>query len=315
MEDRSFEELFNESLKEENTLEKTVTGKIINITKKGEIFVDLGYKSDGLITKEEYSYDENKNPNDEFKIGDEITADVIRKNDELGSVFLSYKRYKRREEAKKEKELRIKQAKERQLKKQEIEKQKAEKARNIEEFWDNLKIGTKYTGTISKILDYGLFVDLGLVTGLLHISEISWDKEVKLNDEFNIGDEIDVKIKSFNRDDKKISLEYPLKGENPWYAAIEKYNITDIVTGKITKFAPFGAFVEIEKGVEGLVHISEITGQKRITKPEEVLALGQTVNAKIIDINKEKCKIGLSIRELEGTSREYGYENYINNKT
>ena len=87
--------------------------------------------------------------------------------------------------------------------------------------------------------------------------------------------------------------------------------MTDIVTCKVSKFATFGAFLEIEKGLEGLVHNSEITGLKRVAKPEDVLQLGQTVNAKIINIDKEKLKIGLSIKELEGTSAEYGYEDYI----
>ena len=106
-------------------------------------------------------------------------------------------------------------------------------------------------------------------------------------------------------------MEYPEKGENPWFTLANKYEINDIVTCRVVKFAPFGAFIEIEKGLEGLVHNSEITGLKRVAKPEDVLQIGQTVNAKIINIDKEKMKIGLSIKELEGTSAEYGYEEYI----
>ena len=102
-----------------------------------------------------------------------------------------------------------------------------------------------------------------------------------------------------------------VKGENPWFALADKYKINDIVTCKVVKFASFGAFVEIEKGLEGLVHNSEITSLKRVVKPEEELQLGQTINAKIIDIDKERLKIGLSIKEIEGTSAEYGYEEYI----
>ena len=90
-----------------------------------------------------------------------------------------------------------------------------------------------------------------------------------------------------------------------------KYNVNDIVTCKVVKFAPFGAFVELEKGLEGLVHNSEITGLRRVVKPEDELQLGQMVNAKIINIDREKLKIGLTIKELEGTSSEYGYEEYI----
>ena len=313
MEEKSFEELYNESLNTKR-FDKTVTGNVIQVSSKGEIFVDFGYKADGIIPKCEYSDDETKNPKNEFKPGDTITADVLKWNDGLGNVLLSYKKYRRREEAKKEKELRIQKAKEREIKKQEREKQKAERAKNIEEFWNNLKPGEVFTGTVSKIADYGLFVDLGLVKGLLHISEILWDKEEKLEGKFEVGDEIEVKIKSFNKEEGKMALEYPLKPENPWFTLIDKYKVNDIVTCKVVKFAPFGAFVEIEKGLEGLVHNSEITSLKRVVKPEDELQLGQMVNAKIINIDKEKCKIGLSIKELEGTSAEYGYEDFIKNK-
>ncbi len=303
MEEESFEKLYNESLNEKR-FDKRITGTVIQISRKGEIFVDFKYKADGIIPKSEYSDDESKNPKDEFKPGDKITADVLKWNDGLGNVLLSYKKYKRGEDAKREKELKIKRA-------EEIKRQKIERAKNLEEFWNNIQIGKTYTGTITKIADYGVFVDLGLVTGLAHKSELVWDKNEKLEDKFKIGDEIEVKIKDFNKEEKRISLEYPLKGENPWLALANKYNVNDIVTCKVVKFAPFGAFVELEKGLEGLVHNSEITGLRRVVKPEDELKLGQTVNAKIINIDKEKLKIGLTIKELEGTSSEYGYEEYI----
>ncbi len=306
MEEKSFEELFNESLNEKK-FDKTITGKVIEVSSKGEIFVDFGYKADGIIPLKEYSDDENKNPKDEFKPGDDITADVLKWNDGLGNVLLSYKRVQRRKQIKEEKERKIREIKER-------EERKAARAKSIKEFWDNVKVGNAYTGTVSKIAEYGLFIDLGAVKGLLHISEILWNKDEKLEDKFEINDVIEVKIKSFDKEENKISLSYPLKGENPWFALANKYNINDIVTCRVIKFAPFGAFLEIEKGLEGLVHNSEITGLKRVTKPEEELELGQMVNAKIINIDKEKCKIGLSIKELEGTSNEYGYEEHINNK-
>ena len=313
MEEKSFEELYNESLNEKR-FDKTVTGTVIGISSKGEIFVDFGYKADGIIPKAEYSDDETKNPKDEFKSGDIITADVLKWNDGLGNVLLSYKKLKRRENAIKEKEARIERAKQREIEKQKREEEKLERAKNIEEFWNNLKVGETFNGTISKIADYGMFIDLGLVRGLLHISEVLWNKEEKLEDKFQIGDEIEVKVKSFDKQEGKIALEYPEKPENPWFTLVDKYKLNDIVTCKVTKFTAFGAFVEIEKGLEGLVHNSEITSLKRVVKPEDELELGQTVNAKIINIDKEKCKIGLSIKELEGTSAEFGYEEYINNK-
>lgn len=303
MEEESFEKLYNESLNEKR-FDKRITGTVIQISRKGEIFVDFKYKADGIIPKSEYSDDESKNPKDEFKPGDKITADVLKWNDGLGNVLLSYKKYKKEEDARREKELKIQHV-------EEIKKQKIERAKNLEEFWNNIQIGKTYTGTITKIADYGVFVNLGLVTGLAHKSELVWDKNEKLEDKFKIGDEIEVKIKDFNKDEKRISLEYPLKGENPWFAIANKYNVNDIVTCKVVKFAPFGAFVELEKGLEGLVHNSEITGLRRVVKPEDELQLGQMVNAKIINIDKEKLKIGLTIKELEGTSSQYGYEEYI----
>ena len=306
MTEKNLEELYTESLNVKK-FDKTVTGTVIQISSKGEIFVDFKYKADGIIPKSEYSDDANKDPKIEFKPGDTITADVLKWNDGEGNVLLSYKKYKRREDIKKEQALKIKQAEER-------EKQKIERAKNIQEFWDNIEIGKTYIGTISKIADYGIFVDLGVVSGLAHISELLWDKNQKLEDKFNINDEIEVNIKSFNKEERKIALEYPLKGENPWLSLAQKYKINDIVTCKVVKFAPFGAFLEIEKGLEGLVHNSEITALKRVIKPEDELEIGQIINAKIINIDKEKLKIGLSIKELEGTSAEYGYEEYINTK-
>ena len=306
MEEKTFEELYNDSLKNKKN-DKTVTGTVIQVSSKGEIYVDFGYKSDGIISKKEYSDDENKNPNEEFKSGDKIIADVLKWNDGLGNVVLSYKSYRKREDKKIERELKIKQAEER-------EKQKQEKIKNIEDFWNNIKVGKLYVGNISKITDYGVFVDLGGVTGLAHISELFWDKDEKIENKFNLNDSMEVKIKSFSKEEKRISLEYPLKGENPWFTLANKYNINDVVTCKVVKFAPFGAFLEIEKGLEGLVHNSEITTLKRVMKPEDELEIGQKINAKIINIDKEKLKIGLSIKELEGTSSEYGYEEYINSK-
>ncbi len=306
MEEKSFKELYNETLSNKK-FDKTITGKVISISSKGEIFVDFGYKADGIIPLSEYSDNENKNPKEEFKEGDTISADVVKWNDGYGNVLLSYKRLKNREEYKLQKERKIQEAEKRKQEKEQFTKNKAS-------FWDNIKVGNTYLGTISKIENYGLFIDLQFARGLLHISEITWDKETKLSEKFSINEQIEVTVKSFDKDAQKIEFSYPLKGENPWYEIVSKYNINDIVTCKVVKFAPFGAFVQIEPGFEGLVHNSEITSLKRVTKPDEELKIGQIVNAKIINIDKEKCKIGLSIKELEGTSSEYGYEEYINSK-
>lgn len=180
-----------------------------------------------------------------------------------------------------------------------VERQEREK-----EFWDNVEVGKEYEGIITSISTYGAFVDLGAVQGLLHVSEITWEKNANPRELLNVGEKIKVIVKAFDKENKRIMLVYKEKGPNPWNEIDEKYKVGDIVTVKVVKFMNFGAFVELEYGIEGLVHISQIS-EKRITKPEEVLKIGQKVNAKIIELDKENRKIELSIRELEGTSDEY----------
>lgn len=306
MQEKNIEDLYNETF-ELNKNKKTITGTVIQVSSNGEIYVDFQYKADGIIPKMEYSENTNEDPRNEFNSGDVITADVLKWNDGFGNVLLSYKRYKQREKLKNAKAMKIKQSKERKI-------QQQEKIRSIEEFWKNIEVGKKYRGLISKITDYGIFVNLGGVTGLAHISELVWNKNEKLENIFKINDEILVQIKSFNKNERKISLKYPEKGENPWILLADKYRVNDIVTCKVSKLTSFGAFLEIEEGLEGLVHNSEITSLRKVVKPEEELKLGQLVNAKIITLDKEKLKINLSIKELEGTSSQYGYEEFISKK-
>ena len=167
-----------------------------------------------------------------------------------------------------------------------------------------MKVGKTYTGTVNSISEYGAFIDIdGIVQGLLHISEMTWERDKKPKDILEVGQEVKVKIKEVDKENKRIKLIYDKKGPDPWDKIDEKYKVSDVVNVKILNFVPFGAFVKIEKGIEGLVHISQIC-EKRITKPDEVLKIGQKVNAKIISIDKENKKIELSIRELEGTSNE-----------
>ena len=363
MDNMSFEELLNQTLKEIK-IGQTVTGNIININSQGEIFVDLGYKADGIIPRNEFSFNENDDPRDSFKVGDRITADVVKLNDGLGNVLLSYKKanskiVKQDFESKVKnnyvftekvtsvndnglivdyKGIRIfiplslsavpRDAKLEDYKGKEVTFRVIEyneQARKIigsvkaildeqkhtkeSEFWNNIEVGKLYKGTVTSLSSYGAFVDIdGVIQGLLHISGMTWERDKKPEDILKVGQEIKVKVLEFDKENKRLKLEYDKKGANPWDKFAEKYNVNDIVTVKVANLMPFGAFVKIDKGIEGLVHISQIS-EKRITRPEEVLKVGQKVNAKIINIDLENKKIELSIRELEGTSNELVEEN------
>ena len=167
----------------------------------------------------------------------------------------------------------------------------------VEEFWANIEEGKQYTGTVRSLTTYGAFVDLGGVDGMVHVSELSWRPIKHPSAVVAVGDEITVFVKSFDKETKRISLGYKTDDTNPWLLFTNSYNVGDVVSVKIVNMMPFGAFAEIMDGVDGLIHISKIAN-KRISKPADVLELGQVVDAKIIEIDNEKQKISLSIRAL-----------------
>lgn len=354
----TFEELLNQTLKEVK-VGQTITGNVIEVTSKGEVFIDIGYKADGIIPANEYMLNAGETVNTKFELGDRISAVVLRLNDGLGNVLLSYNKA-RKEIDTKEFESKVNnnaifksivtdvndkglivnfntirifiplslsgipksidahtyKGKEVSYKvieynpetnriigsvKQLLDEEKEAKSK---EFWNNIAVDKMYTGVVTSISEYGAFVDLdGVVQGLLHISEMTWERDKKPKDIVSVGEEIKVRVKELDKENKRIKLIYDKKGPDPWSKVEEKYKVSDVVNVKVSNFAPFGAFVKIEKGIEGLIHISQIC-QKRITKPEEVLKEGQKVNAKIISIDAENKKIELSIREIEGTSDE-----------
>lgn len=172
------------------------------------------------------------------------------------------------------------------------EKRNAEKA-----FWDSIEEGKKFTGKVKSITSFGAFVDLGGVDGMIHVSELSWKRNCKPSDVVSVGDVVDVYVKSFDLEKKKISLGYKTEESNPWYIFTHTYSVGDIVQAKIVSMMPFGAFAEIIDGVDGLIHNSQIS-MTRVSKPADVLEIGQTVDAKIVDIDMEKQKVNLSIRVL-----------------
>ncbi len=166
-----------------------------------------------------------------------------------------------------------------------------------EEFWANAEVGKVYTGKVKSIMDFGAFVDLGGVDGLVHISELSWGRIKHPSEVLSVGQDVEVYIKAIDEEKKKISLGYRKEADNPWNIIKEKYNVGDVVKVKIVRLVPFGAFAEIIPFVDGLIHISQIANQ-RIAKPSSVLSIGQEVDAKITEIDLEKKKISLSIKVL-----------------
>jgi len=168
---------------------------------------------------------------------------------------------------------------------------------NQEKIWAEIENGKKYHGTVKSLTSYGAFVDIGGVDGMVHVSELSWNRIKTPADVVKVGDEIDVYVISFDPEKKKISLGYKTAEMNPWNQFMTNYAIGDVVDAKVVKLMTFGAFAEILPGVDGLIHISQIA-DKRIGKPEDVLAEGQDVKVKITDVDAENKRISLSIRAL-----------------
>ncbi|MCR5481513.1 MAG: bifunctional 4-hydroxy-3-methylbut-2-enyl diphosphate reductase/30S ribosomal protein S1 [Clostridia bacterium] len=171
-----------------------------------------------------------------------------------------------------------------------------ERAKKIEEIWSKLNVGDVVEGTIMRFTDYGAFVDVGGIDGLLHISEISWGKLKHPQEVLSIGQKIQVKVLSMNAEKGKISLGMKQNKPEPWSVIDENYQIGQVVAGKVVQIKEYGAFVELEPGLDGLVHISEVA-HKRVTNINDELQVGQEVSAKILDIDKERKRISLSIKE------------------
>ena len=184
--------------------------------------------------------------------------------------------------------------------------QEARKAA-AEKIWSTIEVGNEYEGTVKSLTSYGAFVDIGGVDGMVHISELSWGRIKHPSEVVNVGDKVKVFVIGLDKENKKISLGYKREEDNPWNIFKSKYSVGDTAEVKILKFMPFGAFAEIVPGVDGLIHISQIADH-RIAKPEDVLEVGQMVNAKIIDINDEKKKVSLSIRALLMEEEQYDEE-------
>ena len=354
MSELSFEQMLEESLKTIRNGE-VVEGTVIDV-KEDEIILNIGYKADGILTKNEYSNDSSIDLTTVVKPGDTMEVKVLKVNDGEGQVLLTYKRLaaekgnKRLEEAFENKEVLkakvsqvlngglsvvidearvfipaslVSDTYEKDLSKyadQEIEfvitefnprrrriigdrKQLvvAEKAKLQEELFSRINVGDVVTGVVKNVTDFGAFIDLGGADGLLHISEMSWGRVENPKKVFKVGDEIEVLIKDIKGD--KIALSLKFEDKNPWLTADEKYAVGNVVEGKVARMTDFGAFVELEPGVDALLHVSQISRQ-HVEKPADVLSIGQVITAKVVDFNGEDKKISLSMKALEAPAEE-----------
>lgn len=240
---------------------KLYTGTVKSLTKFGA-FVDLG-GVDGLIHISELSPLRISHPSEVVKVGDKIDVYIKELDREKNRISLV----------------------------RELKEVKAA------EFWDNAEVGKKYTGIVKSITPFGAFVDLGGVDGLVHISELSWNRIKHPSEVVKVGDMLDVYIKDLDREKGKVSLGYKKEEDSPWVKATKDLKVGDVIKVKIVRILPFGAFAEVAEYVDGLIHISQISN-KRINKPSDVLAIGDEVEAKVIEINDETKQIGLSMKAL-----------------
>ncbi len=349
MSELTFEQMLDASLKTIHAGE-VVEGTVIDV-KPEEAVLNIGYKSDGILTRNEYSNDSNLDLTTIVKPGDTMEVKVLKVNDGEGQVLLTYKRLaadrgnKRIEEAYNNHEVLtakvtqvldgglivvveevrifipaslVSDTYEKDLTKydgQEIEfviseynpkrrryigdrKQLivAKKAELQAELFARIHEGDVVEGVVKNVTDFGAFVDLGGADGLLHISEMSWGRIEHPKKVFKVGEKLTVLIKEING--SKIALSLKFEDQNPWKDASEKYAIGNVVTGKVARMTDFGAFVELEPGIDALLHVSQIS-KEHVEKPSDVLKVGEEITAKVVDFNEDDKKISLSIKALQ----------------
>ncbi len=346
-----FGTMFEASLAEENRISvgKIVKGTVIDV-KDDEIILNINYKADGIITKNEYSNDINISLRDKVQVGETIEAKVIKTNDGDGQVLLSVKRvaaekanekleeaYNNEEVLKgivtqvldgglsvtvdevrvfipaslvsdiyekdltkyKDQEIEFKITEFNPRKRRIIGNRKmliaAEKKAAKEALFARIQVGDTVEGNVKNVTDFGAFIDLGGADGLLHISEMSWGRVENPKKLFNVGDSVKAIIKDIQGE--KIALSLKFEETNPWLTAAEKYAVGNIVTGRVARMTDFGAFVELEPGVDALLHVSQIA-KEHIEKPSSVLSVGQEIEVKVVDFKLDEKKISLSMKVL-----------------
>ena len=354
MSELTFEQMLEDSFKTIRNGE-VVDGTVIGV-KADEIVLNIGYKADGIITRNEFTNEANVDLTKLVSVGDTLTVKVLKVNDGEGQVLLTYKRLaaergnERLKEAFENQEVLkatvaqilggglsvvvdearvfipaslVSDVYEKDLSKyqgQEIEfvitefnprrnrvignrRQLlvAEKAELQKAVFEKLNVGDVVTGTVKNVTDFGAFIDLGGVDGLLHISEMSWGRVENPKKVFKSGEELKVLVKDITEDKVALSLKFP--ETNPWANVATDYAVGTDVTGKVARMTDFGAFVELAPGVDALLHVSQIS-RAHIEKPADVLSVGQEITAKVVELNEADKKISLSMKVLEPVAEE-----------
>ena len=323
-----------------------VKGHILEKRPK-EFLIDIGYKSEGVVSASEF-----ENP-EEIQVGDEVEVLLERLENDLGMVILSKQKASQRQNWSKIVKLfeaegiikgRVKSVvkgglivnvgveaflpasqvdinppkdltqfvgntydfkivklnedrKNVVLSRRELIE--AERSERRQQFLGTMSAGDKVEGTVKNITDFGAFLDLDGIDGLLHITDMSWARLTHPSEAVKPGDRLTVVVLEINKDKERISLGLKQLQSNPWDRLEERFPIGQKVKGKVTNLMPYGAFIQIEEGIEGLIHVSELSWTKRITRPSDVLTLGQDIEAVVLGVNKEDQKISLGVRQLE----------------
>ena len=349
MSELTFEQMLEESFKTIRNGE-VVDGTVIDV-KPDEIILNIGYKADGIITRNEYTNEANVDLTTVVSVGDQMSAKVLKVNDGEGQVLLTYKRLaaeKGNERLKEafenhevlkapvtqilggglsvvvdearvfipaslvsdtyEKDLSKYQGQEIEFVISEFNPRRnrvigdrrqllvAERAEKQKELFAKISVGDRMEGTVKNVTDFGAFIDLGGVDGLLHISEMSWGRVENPKKVFQVGDKVEVMIKDIH--DTKIALSLKFPETNPWANAAEDYAVGTVITGKVARMTEFGAFVELAPGVDALLHVSQIS-RAHVDKPSDVLSVGQEITAQVVDLKEAEKKISLSMKALE----------------
>ncbi|MBR5714531.1 MAG: 30S ribosomal protein S1, partial [Clostridia bacterium] len=347
----TFEEAFEKTLVRIRN-GQILTGSVVQIV-DGEVCVNIGYKSDGFIPRDEFSNDPDVDPATVVSVGDKIEVEVLKVNDGEGNVLLSRKNVESKKvweqfSADAESEGKIVEAVGKEVVKGglianingirafipasqvstkyiekldefigqtmkvkiiEVDKQRkrvvasrkavlvAEAEEAKRQRWAKLKVGEKVNGVVRRLTDFGAFVDIGGIDGLVHVTDAAWGRVKHVNEVLKVGQEIEVLILNVDVEKQRVSLGYKQLQPKPWTMAAEKYPVGSIVEGKVVRIVTFGAFVALEPTIDGLIHISQV-GARRVAKVEDELNVGDIVRCKVLDVDPEQRRISLSRKEV-----------------